>query len=75
MTNDESKKPDATLPAAPPKRARRKLLAATVGLAFVSMVGAGCTSGNLVSPQRDAGPPRDAGPTPDANDEDAPTGR
>jgi hypothetical protein len=43
---------------------RRKLLAATIGLAAVSMIGAGCSSGNLVSP--DAGgalrdPPQDSG--------------
>jgi hypothetical protein len=36
-----------------PRRGRRKLLAATLGLAAVSMIGAGCSSGNLVSP--DAG--------------------
>ena len=67
--DDETKKPEERTPlAAPPKRARRKLLAATVGLAFVSMVGAGCSSGNLVSP--------DAGPFPDAREnEDAPGDR
>ena len=49
-------------------RGRRKLLAATVGLAAVSMLGAGCTSGNLVSPDaggafRDA--PEDSGQSDD----------
>lgn len=56
--------------AATPRTPRRKLLAATVGLASLSLVGCGTTSGNLIAP-----PPIDAGtdaPAPvDANDSDA----
>lgn len=59
----ESKQPPRSL-----LRGRRKLLAATLGLAAVSMLGAGCTSGNLVSPDaggafRDA--PEDSGQSDD----------
>jgi hypothetical protein len=73
--DDDTKKHTETakreaIRAAPPRRVPRKLLAATVGLAFVSMVGAGCSSGNLVSPPRDAGTGTDT-----ADDEDAPGDR
>ncbi|MBN8612504.1 MAG: hypothetical protein J0L92_18060 [Deltaproteobacteria bacterium] len=62
--DDEAATREARTLAVPPRHARRKLLAATVGLAFVSMVGAGCGSGNLMSP--------DTGHTDaDQDDEDA----
>ena len=54
-----------------PNAKRRKLLAATIGLATLSLVGCGgATSGNLIAP-----PPEDAGTdapsTNDANESDA----
>ena len=56
MSDESTKKSE-------PLRARRKLLAATLGLAAVSVIGAGCSSGNLVSPDTghtDAGQSADA---------------
>ena len=65
MRKDEETRPDSPPVIVPITRARRKLLAATVGLAFVSMVGAGCSTGNPAPP--------DSGP--DANDDDSGAGR